>query len=182
MCGKPALRFRTSGFPQYGFKRRALRSTAACRRFAWLPVRPAWPRAPLFAAVFAPHIGFSACVSGGSWPCLTPYAEPRTPTGPCSDRVMLSRSSSLLRPDVPDSAPPPDFTSWLIPAALAVTARRGGSGALPGFASYALTPCRCPYAARVPECTCPSLPRGYQSSPICAGLDPLIFRHSLPPV
>ncbi len=91
-------------------------------------------------------------------------------------------SSSLLRPDVPDSAPPPDFTSWLIPAALAVAARRGGSGAVPSFASYALTPCRCPYAARVPECTCPSLPRGYPSSPMCAGLDPLIFRHSLPPL
>ena len=53
---------------------------------------------------------------------LTPSFGAATRMGPCSDRVMCFRSSSVPRRDLPDSPQPPDFSSPLIPAARAVAA------------------------------------------------------------
>ena len=76
-----------------------------------------------------------------------------------SAAVVVSAASSVLRPDPPDSCPRTDFAFSLIRSALPFADAPGGARALPSFASCALSPCRCPYAAGVTGCVCPSLPR-----------------------
>jgi hypothetical protein len=95
---RPSLKFRTSGFPQYGFKRQAPSSSA--RR---LP-DPMDDSSPIPTYVvhpgqFAPALG-SANIEGVDPPPCAGTPDPRRappgPRGPRSGEVLLSSPSSLV--------------------------------------------------------------------------------------
>ena len=97
-------KFRTSGFPGYGFKRLLHLESASASRGLKAPAYPP----PL------PRVGSSLRVSlRGRGPRAEALAatagtmsRPRVLSSPA---VVLSAESSVLRPDLPGLAPPPDF-------------------------------------------------------------------------
>ena len=147
----PPLKFRTAGFPQYGFK--ISLSDPACpdRR----EVKPA-PGIPSSAARFAMILRAPPGYMIHGTPVASPEgqsggifttgcaADPRGPW--LRSELCCLRSSSLLRPHPPVSQAPEDFAgSPLIPRAFAVRERRGDPRDLPDFPWRAVRTCRRPY-------------------------------------
>src|SRR5574341_1388082 len=110
----PPLKFRTSGFPQYGFK--ASLSAWACPGGDEGKPTPGMPSSP---AEFASRLRDAGGYGIGTPPVAAPKGNPARSSRPAppltpgvlgSGRVMLSRPSSLLRPHAPVSEAPGDFT------------------------------------------------------------------------
>ena len=148
----PSLKFRTAGFPQYGFK--ASLSGRACPPSS--VVKPA-PDIPTSAdGLPRPFARFRPAPP--AWHCVQSRAEPpraaaqethvSLPQGSLAPvRVLLSRPSSLLRPHPPVSPARSDFAAPpLIRCAFAVRERLGDPRDLPYFPRPAFSACRRPYA------------------------------------
>ena len=110
----PPLKFRTVGFPQYGFK--ASLSARACPGRDEVKPTPGMPPSP---AEFTPRLRAGTGDNLGTQPVRpeagnparsAPRTTPLTPGVLSSGRVMLSRPSSLIRPHAPVSGAPGDFT------------------------------------------------------------------------
>ena len=148
----PPLKFRTSGFPQYGFK--ASLSARACPGEDQVKPTPGMPWSP---TEFTPRLRGVGGYRIGEPPVPAPRGNPaRTslPTPPLtpgalgSGRVMLSRPSSLIRPHAPVSGAPGDFTvrRRLYPGP-SLGGRAGSDPRdLPYFPWRAVRTCRGPYA------------------------------------
>jgi len=157
------LKFSTSGFPGYGFKRRLHPESASASRGSKAPAYPP----PL------PRVGSDLRVSlQGRSPraeaLATTASTMNRPPVLSSPRVMWSPRSSVLRPDLPGLAPLPDLTGY---AYTASPASRGCSRRAPSpslLCQDILDTMPPPITTR---CTFPSLPRCCQSSPFGTGLD-----------
>jgi hypothetical protein len=148
----PSLKFRTVGFPQYGFK--ASLSGCACRRrdaVEWVPHVPASQRS--FASTLRP------CLQPATaWHCVQdrrrvggPLCEGLRPSTPgvlgSGPSYVVSARRRVLRPHPPVSQARSDFTAGpLIHRAFAVRARLGDPRDLPYFHYCAVHTCRRPYA------------------------------------
>ena len=102
-----SLKFRTAGFPGYGFKRLLHPESTSASRGSKAPAYPP----PL------PRVGSDLRVSlQGRSPraeaLATTASTMSRPPVLSSPRVMLSPRSSVLRPDLPGLAPLPDFTGY----------------------------------------------------------------------
>jgi hypothetical protein len=145
----PPLKFRTLSSPPSGFKPRCLsisptlpESTSEVKHQVCIPPRP--PSLIVPSSLFGPpalRVGFSDHPTSGL------RCDHHGPRVLGSERVMLSRSSSLLRPDPPVSPTPAAFPGPLV--IRRVFARRPGLGCprdLPCFGSpllpYVLSPLR----------------------------------------
>jgi hypothetical protein len=148
----PPLKFRTVGFPQYGFK--ASLSDPAC------PARPEVKPAPgmpsglrWFAMVLRACAGYPTLVAPvhspkGNPEWSSPTDAPLTPGVLGSDlSYAVSDPPRLLRPHPPVSQAPRDFTVLrLIRAAFAVRERLGDPRDLPAFRCRSVRTCHGPYA------------------------------------
>ena len=155
------LKFRTAGFPRYGFK--ASLSDGACLPRVAVKLAPSIP-----ARHHSLRRPSSASATGTTWlsvqtcPCFCrPLCE-----RPCLSTPGVLGSGAgyvvplphrLLRPHPPVSQARSDFTTLpLIRCAFAVRERRGDPRDLPYFRCGAVHACRRPYAggARVPSRCC----------------------------
>ena len=136
----PSLKFRTLSFPQSGFKPRCPNQPRPSREVAKVKRQIRMPSVTSrFDVVFVAST--PSCVTRLAFSTSPPRALSSNHLGPralCSERVIVSPSSPLLRPDPPVSPAPPDFPSSLV--IQAVFARRSGLGCrrdLPCFGSSA---------------------------------------------
>src|SRR5262249_4018597 len=183
----PSLKFRTAGFPQYGFK--ASLSGATCRpaprgtENASSPPGPA--RAPRLSSPFArltPPKKTRLCVLVGQGLPRAAVREAHLSTpgvlGSGTSSVV-SRPPRLLRPHPPVPRARGNFTAWpVICRAFAVRERLGDPRDLPYFRCRAVQTSRRPYAgvSQLPSrCSC--APR-CQASSLC----PRVATHKSPPL
>jgi hypothetical protein len=148
----PSLKFRTSGFPQYGFK--ASLSGRACP--ADITVKPA-PGVPVpSTSLPRPFARFRNGVRPGAASRSARASTDRCARGPCPSTPGVLGSGPgcvvpvhhrLLRPHPPVSPARGDFTAQpLMPRAFAVRERLGDPRDLPYFPCRAIPTCRRPYA------------------------------------
>ena len=147
----PSLRFRTSGFPQYGSKSRRVpvsralpdrppRSSAKSASPRWMssltrPALPVDPPADTAGILNQPASGHDSN-----------HLDPRALR---SGGVLVSPPSSLLRPDPPDSVAPPDFPrSVVIPAALPDDLVWAAAESFPALGQSSVHACHHLYAGR----------------------------------
>jgi hypothetical protein len=137
----PSLKFRTLSFPQSGFKPRCPNQPRPSREVAKVKRQIRMPSVTSrFDVVFVAST--PSCVTRLAFSTSPPRALSSNHLGPralCSERVIVSPSSPLLRPDPPVSPAPPDFPSSLV--IQAAFARRSGLGCrrdLPCFGSVLL--------------------------------------------
>ena len=123
----PSLKFRTAGFPQYGFKAGVSDRACPCdTAHVSLGLPPSF-------ALPAAYVGSPFCVGGR---CALKHLRSNgfcrsTPGALAPVRVFCPGPSTLNRPHPPHSQAHPDFTAWrLIPDAFAVhtAPRRPPSG------------------------------------------------------
>ena len=147
----PPLKFRTAGFPQYGFK--VSLSAGACPSDDRVKLAPSIPRPALG---LLPPSRTSRLHGPRELRCLAPKGNPEGSSprdAPLTPGVLGSGPSSavsvhhgLLRPHPPVSQAPGDFTGLpLIPRAFAVREHRGDPRDLPSFPCRAVRTCRRPY-------------------------------------
>ncbi len=147
----PPLKFRTAGFPQYGFK--ASLSAGACPSDDRVKLTPSIPRQefglppPSRAPRLQDPRWLRFLAPQGNPEGSSPRDAPLTPGVLGSDRSSaVSDPPRLLRPHPPVSQAPRDFTVLpLIPRAFAVRERRGDPRDLPYFPWRAVPTCRRPY-------------------------------------
>ena len=148
----PSLKFRTAGFPRYGFK--ASLSGRACPPTSRLSLLPACPPPPPVCLTLrplprrgvrpgsvsrAPRASTSRCARG-----LCPSTPGVLGSGPS---CVVSVHHRVLRPHPPVSPARGDFTALpLIRRAFAVRERLGDPRDLPYFPCRAFHTCRRPYA------------------------------------
>ena len=163
----PPLKFRTAGFPQYGFK--ISLSVRACPRDDRVKRAPRIPRpargllSPSRTPPATGSTGLRSLAPKGNPEGSSPQDAPLTPgvlgSGPSS---VVSVHHSLLRPHPPVSQAPEDFAgSPLVPRAFAVRERRGDPRDLPDFPWRAVPTCRRPYpggSAGLSRCRWPAIP------------------------
>jgi len=193
----PPLKFRTAGFPQYGFK--ASLSDGAFPSVGRVKLAPSIPRAalglrppsrtPRLREPPWPRLRAPRGNPGGSSPRDAPLTPGVLGSGP-SYAVSVHRR--LLRPHPSVSQARGDFTgSPLIHPAFAVRERRGDPRDVPSFPCRAVPTCRGPYAgglaapSRCPGATIPGFlalgpsrhpqPRLCQQSPAGAYFDAASF-------
>ena len=149
----PSLKFRTAGFPRYGFKAslsgRAFPVDSTVKPAPGMPAPSTSLQRP-FARFRCGHSGLALCPGPG------PASACRCARGPCPSTpgVLGSGPSSvvsahprLLRPHPPVSPARCDFAAQpLIPSAFAVRERLGDPRDLPYFPYRAVPTCRRPYA------------------------------------
>ena len=148
----PSLKFRTVGFPQYGFK--ASMSDRACRDEGLVKPVPGIRSIPsrlprsfvrvqnrLLPGAASRTVGRSAYRCAQGLRRATPGVLGSRPSS------VVSACHRLLRPHPPVSPAHQDFTAWpLIPGAFAVRARRGDPRDLPYFPCCTFRTCHRPYA------------------------------------
>ena len=149
----PSLKFRTAGFPRYGFKAslsgRAFPNLAEVKPAPGMPVSTPGLHRP-FARFHHRHSGLALCPGLA----VLPRAAVREARGLPTPGVLGSGPSSavsvhhrVLRPHPPVSPARGDFTTLpLIRRAFAVRERPGGPRDLPYFPGHAVHACRRPYA------------------------------------
>ena len=149
----PPLKFRTAGFPQYGFK--ASLSGRACPYAVAVKPAPGMPvSAPGLHRPFARFHDGRADPARCPDPAVLPRAAVREALGLPTPGVLGSGPSSVvsvhrrvLRPHPPVSRARGDFTAVpLIRCAFAVRERLGDPRDLPYFPCRAVHACRRPYA------------------------------------
>src|SRR5438093_10172514 len=144
----PSLKFRTAGFPRYGFKAslsgRAFPNLAEVKPAPGMPVSTPGLHRP-FARFHHGHSGLALCPGLA----VLPRAAVREARGLPTPGVLGSGPSSavsvhhrVLRPHPPVSPARGDFTTLpLIRRAFAVRERRGGPRDLPYSPGHAVHPC-----------------------------------------
>ena len=184
----PSLKFRTVGFPQYGYKASLSGATCrpAARRTEDVDTRPVPQRATRLSSPFArarSRPPDQALRPGRARAVCVPLRERPRPSTPgvlgSGPSCVVSDHHGLLRPHPSVPQARDDFTAWpFIRRAFAVRVRLGDPRDLPYFRYRSFQACRRPYAGGfevLSRCAC--APQ-CQASSLC----PRVATHEIPPL